>query len=73
LPEVSIVIPFKDRVEWAVEAVESVLGQTFGDFEVILVDDGSSEDHESSFRSLDERIVYVQRGTMESHWPRGAT
>ena len=61
MPEVSIVIPFRDRVDWAVEAVESVLCQTFRDFEIILVDDGSLENHEPRFRSLDERIVYVRQ------------
>jgi glycosyltransferase involved in cell wall biosynthesis len=40
-PEVSIVIPFHNRIDLLVAAVRSVFAQTFRDFEVILVDDRS--------------------------------
>ncbi|TFG55950.1 MAG: glycosyltransferase family 2 protein, partial [Deltaproteobacteria bacterium] len=40
---VSVVIPFRGRIPWLREAVDSVLAQTFRDFELILVDDGSTE------------------------------
>ena len=43
MPAVSVIIPVYNRMRWLVEAVESVLAQTFADFEVIVVDDGSSE------------------------------
>jgi glycosyltransferase involved in cell wall biosynthesis len=43
-PRVSIVIPTRDRAALVVEAVESVLRQTFRDFEVLVCDDGSSDD-----------------------------
>lgn len=43
MPKVSVVIPFYNRCAWTVEAVKSVLDQTFSDFEIILVDDGSTE------------------------------
>ncbi|HEX9190828.1 MAG TPA: glycosyltransferase family A protein [Candidatus Deferrimicrobiaceae bacterium] len=43
-PAVSVVIPFRGRIRWLREAVDSVLAQTFRDFELILVDDGSLED-----------------------------
>lgn len=42
-PVVSVIVPFRDRIAWLAEAVESVRSQTFGDFEIILVDDGSVE------------------------------
>jgi glycosyltransferase involved in cell wall biosynthesis len=41
---VSIVIPFYNRIGWAVEAVQSALNQTHAKVEVILVNDGSTED-----------------------------
>jgi glycosyltransferase involved in cell wall biosynthesis len=40
---ISVVIPFRDRIKLALEAVASVKAQTYGDVEIILVDDGSTE------------------------------
>lgn len=42
-PRVSVVMPVYDRQEAAERAVESVLAQSFGDLELIVVDDGSRE------------------------------
>lgn len=38
---VSVIIPFRDVVEYLVDALNSLAYQTYRDFEVILVDDGS--------------------------------
>ncbi|MGB9470944.1 MAG: glycosyltransferase family A protein [Candidatus Acidiferrum sp.] len=42
-PKVSVIIPTYERAEKVQRAIESVLGQTVTDFEVIVVDDGSSD------------------------------
>ncbi|MEI5993357.1 glycosyltransferase family 2 protein [Candidatus Enterococcus mansonii] len=44
--KVSVVIPYYDHPEWLVEALYSVNRQTFNDFEVIVVNDGSQDDIE---------------------------
>lgn len=44
MPKVSVVIPFYNRVEKTLRALESVTAQTYKNLEVILVDDGSTED-----------------------------
>jgi len=43
-PVISVIIPTHNYSKFLPEAVESVLNQTFSDFELIIVDDGSSDD-----------------------------
>lgn len=42
-PLISVIIPFYNRVAMTCQALESVLAQTWQHFEIILVDDGSTE------------------------------
>ena len=51
-PAVSVVIPCHDDGRYLYEAVDSVLNQTYNDFQVIVIDDGSTE--ESTVRLLEE-------------------
>ncbi len=41
---VSVVIPCYNSLRWLPETLQAVLSQTFTDFEVVLVDDGGSDD-----------------------------
>jgi glycosyltransferase involved in cell wall biosynthesis len=43
MPKVSIVIPCYNQGQYVDEAVESVLAQSFDDFEIIIVNDGSTD------------------------------
>lgn len=43
-PRISVIIPVHNRAEMLGNAVESVLSQTYRNFELIVVDDGSTED-----------------------------
>lgn len=54
-PKVSIVIPVHNAERTITRCVESVLGQEFSDFELILVDDGSTDGSPAMLDSFAER------------------
>lgn len=58
MPFFSVVIPSYNRSAMTVDAVDSVLGQTYPDYEIIVVDDGSTDDTEEVLRSFGNRIRY---------------
>jgi glycosyltransferase involved in cell wall biosynthesis len=60
-PLVSVVIPTYNRRSYIGASVESVLGQNFDDFEVIVVDDGSTDGTEEVLRPYAGRIRYVRQ------------
>src|SRR5437868_179738 len=51
-PLFSVIIPTRDRSTIFATALQSVLEQSFRQFEVIIVNDGSSEEHTQSYRDL---------------------
>jgi len=60
-PVVSVIIPSYQRPGKLQEAIGSALSQTFGNFEIIVIDDGSTPPLESAVSSFsDERIQYVR-------------
>lgn len=62
-PRISVLMSVYDGERHLAEAIESVLGQSLGDFELIVVDDGSTDgtDHIlRSFAARDERVRVVQ-------------
>ena len=61
-PAVSVLLPVHDAGEFLRPTVESVLAQTMADFEVVLVDDGSTDGRVDEIAALREpRIVILRR------------
>ncbi|OGQ77098.1 MAG: hypothetical protein A3G40_12500 [Deltaproteobacteria bacterium RIFCSPLOWO2_12_FULL_57_22] len=60
-PLISVVIPTYNRRAYIVESLESVLHQSFRDFEILVVDDGSTDGTEEVLRSYAHRIRYIRQ------------
>ena len=60
-PRFSVVIPVRDRADVVGRAVASVLAQTFAAVEVVVVDDGSTDDSVAAARAVADGRVRVVR------------
>lgn len=62
MPKISIIVPVYNAAKYLSQCIESILNQTFTDFELILVNDGSTDESESiclKYKVLDSRVKYV--------------
>lgn len=73
-PTVSVCIPTYRGAEYLGRAIESVLAQTFRDFELLVIDDNSPDDTEAIVASYkDPRLRYLRNETNlgpEDNWNR---
>lgn len=60
-PRVSVVIPSFNRAGNAMRAVQSALAQTEASLEVLLVDDGSTDDTAARFADPPARVRYIRK------------
>lgn len=71
MPEISILLPVRDGARTIEAAALSILNQSFSDFELILLDDGSSDDTVERVRALrDDRIKIHSDGRKLGLAPR---
>jgi glycosyltransferase involved in cell wall biosynthesis len=78
MPTVSVVIPNYNHARYLRQRIESVLGQTYQDFEVILLDDCSTDESQSILReyAADPRVRLEfnekNSGSTFKQWNKGA-
>lgn len=65
MPKVSVVIPTYNRAEFLMETVHSVLDQTYRDFEIIVVDDGSTDTTAQVLEPYSAQVRYVWQENAE--------
>lgn len=60
-PQVSVVIPAYNQAHFLAHAINSVLAQTYRDYEVIVVDDGSTDDTAAVAQQFGDAIRYIHQ------------
>ncbi len=60
-PKVSVIVPTYNRAHLLGETIDSVLSQTYRDFEIIVVDDGSDDDTSSMLAPYYGKIEYIKQ------------
>lgn len=61
MPEVSVIIPTFNRAQKTIRAVDSVLSQNWKNFEIIVVDDGSTDDTDKALSRYGDSIKYIRQ------------
>src|SRR5262245_48281148 len=71
MPAVSVVIPAYNCADFIAETLDSVFSQTFDNYEVIVINDGSpdTESLERVLAPFQDRIVYLKQ---DNQGPSGA-
>ena len=59
---ITVLMPCYNAANYIVDAIRSVLGQTFRDFELLIVNDGSTDNTTERVRSFnDDRIILIEQ------------
>lgn len=59
MPKVSVIIPIYNHGKFIADAVNSVLQQTFQDFEIVITNDGSTDDTAEQIAKLKDRRIKI--------------
>lgn len=71
-PTVSVIVPVYDVEPFVGEALESLMCQSYTDFEAIVVNDGSTDGTEAAVGPFRSRVRYVKQENRALRSHRGA-
>lgn len=61
IPAISVLLPVYNGAQYLAESIDSILGQTWQDFELIIINDGSKDESQEIIQSYsDSRIRYFE-------------
>jgi glycosyltransferase involved in cell wall biosynthesis len=61
-PKISVIMPVYNTAKYLKEAIDSILNQTFRNFEFIIIDDASSDGSIEIIESFqDDRIIFIKK------------
>lgn len=61
-PKISVIMPLYNAAPYLKESIESILAQTFSDFEFFIIDDKSSDNSAEIVKAYkDDRIIFIQK------------
>ena len=66
MPNISVILPFYNAEKYIQDTIKSVLNQTYEDFEIILINDGSSDNTEDKILDLNppkNKFTYIKNPT----------
>jgi glycosyltransferase involved in cell wall biosynthesis len=61
IPTVTVIIPTYNYGRFVADAIASVLAQTYAVFEIVVVDDGSTDETEEVVKTFGERVRYIKQ------------
>ena len=80
IPKLSVIIPNYNHAEFLEQRIQSILDQTFTDFELIILDDNSTDNSEyiiNAYKLKDKRIAYYpsdhNSGNTFKQWNKGVS
>ena len=59
MPKISVIIPTYQHADFLGDAIDSVLAQTYKDYELIIVDDGSTDGTREIVAAYGNQIKYI--------------